>query len=190
MRRLSLLFPGPALRPRAVWVMLSLLCLPPATVAAESLEYAVKAAYLTKFGIYVEWPSAVFGAPDSPINLCVVGDDPFGTALDQAAANQHVGGRAVMIRRMKVVTRESGCHVLYIGNADPATILQTVEALRGSAVLTVTDVRGAETASIINFVVKDNRVRFDVDEEAAMQNGLTLSSKLLSLALNVKSRRQ
>ena len=192
MRPPSLLCVGHVLCHRAAWGLLSILFIAwsSAALAAESLEYAVKAAYLTKFGIYVEWPGTAFGAPDSPINLCIVGDDPFGTALDQAAANQRVGSRAVMIRRMKVVTRESGCHMLYIGNSDPASMQQTIEALRGSAVLTVTDTRGAETGSIINFVVKDNRVRFDVDEEAAVQNGLALSSKLLSLALNVKSRRQ
>lgn len=177
---------------RIGWMVLSILliALPPATIAAESVEYSVKAAYLTKFGIYVEWPGTAFGAPDSPINLCLVGDDPFGATLDQAAASQHVGSRAVVVRRMKAVTRESGCHILYIGSAEPENVQQTIEALRGSAVLTVTDARGAGTAGVINFVVKDNRVRFDVDDEAAAQDGLTLSSKLLSLALNVKSRHQ
>ena len=46
--------------------------------AAEPLEYAVKAAYLTKFGIYVEWPGL---APGAPLNLCIAGADPFGKAL-------------------------------------------------------------------------------------------------------------
>ena len=86
------------------------------------------------------------------------------------------------------VTRESGCHILYIGSADPAYIQKAVEAIRGSPVLTVTDVDPAMAMGVINFVIQDNRVRFNVDEAAAVQNDLALSAKLLGLALNVKAR--
>ena len=175
---------------RAGWVafVMCLILLPGTVLRADPLEYSVKAAYLTKFGIYVEWPGATFSSPDSPINLCIAGDDPFGTTLDKAAANQRVGARTVAIRRLKAVTRESGCHILYIGSADPAYIQKAVEAIRGSPVLTVTDVDPAMAMGVINFVIQDNRVRFNVDEAAAVQNDLALSAKLLGLALNVKAR--
>lgn len=175
---------------RAGWVVfvMCLILLPGAALRADPLEYAVKAAYLTKFGIYVEWPGATFSSPDSPINLCIAGEDPFGPVLDKAASNQHIGDRAIAIRRLKTVTRESGCQILYIGSADTAYVEKAIEAIRGSAVLTVTDVDSVMTTGVINFVIKDNRVRFNVDETAATQNDLTLSAKLLSLALNVKAR--
>jgi hypothetical protein len=175
---------------RAGWVafVMCLMMLPGAVLKADPLEYAVKAAYLTKFGIYVEWPGATFPSPDSPINLCIVGEDPFGPALDKAASNQHIGTRAITIRRLKTVTRESGCQILYIGSTDAAYIEKAIEAIRGSAVLTVTDVDSAMTMGVINFVIQDNHVHFNVDESAATQNDLTLSAKLLSLALNVKAR--
>jgi hypothetical protein len=175
---------------RVGWMafVMYLIMLPGAALRADPLEYAVKAAYLTKFGIYVEWPGTTFSSPDSPINLCIAGEDPFGPALDKAAANQRVGARTVAIRRLKAVTRESGCHILYIGSADPAYIQKEVEAVHGSPVLTVTDVDPAMAMGAINFVIQDNRVRFTVDEMAAVQNELALSAKLLSLALNVKAR--
>lgn len=157
--------------------------------AEVPVEYAVKAAYLTKFGIYTEWPASAFATPDSAVNLCVVGEDPFGPMLDKAVANQRVGNRPIILRRLKTVTRESGCHILYIGSADLAYISQTVEATRGSSVLTVTDAELGVSPGVINFVIKDNRVRFEVDEAAAIQNELALSSKLFSLALNVKAKR-
>lgn len=175
---------------RAGWVafVMCLILLPGAALRADPLEYAVKAAYLTKFGIYVEWPGTTFSSPDSPINLCIVGEDPFGPALDKAAANQHIGTRAIAIRRLKTVTRESGCQILYIGGTDTAYVEKAIETIRGSAVLTVTDVDSAMTMSVINFVIQDNHVHFNVDESAAAQNDLALSAKLLSLALNVKAR--
>jgi len=156
----------------------------------ELLEHDVKAAYLYKFGLFVEWPSTAFASPASPLNLCVVGEGPIGPILDATAGKQRVNEREVIVRRLKTVGRESGCHILYIQDTDAQLSGQIVAALRGSSVLTVTDTRAASGAGrgIINFVLKDNRMRFDIDDEAAAQNGLTISSKLLSLALSVKLR--
>jgi hypothetical protein len=85
------------------------------------------------------------------------------------------------------VGRDSGCHILYIARSDKLQPRQVIELVRGNSVLTVSDAVSGDGA-IINFVIKDNRVRFDIDDEAAAQNELTMSSKLLSLALNVKRR--
>lgn len=155
-----------------------------ALAAPQPLEYAVKAAYLYKFGLFVQWPPLAFATPTSPVNLCVLGEDPFGATLDSTVSGQHISGHPVRVLRLKTVTRESGCHILYTaGEAGPA-----LEALKGSSVLTVTD--GPRPApGIINFVIKDNRVRFNIDDEAAAYNRLAISSKLLGLALNVKPRR-
>lgn len=160
-----------------------------AQVQVQVQEYALKAAFLSKFGLYVEWPSSAFSSPTSPFNLCVAGDDPFGKLLDKAVAGERINGRNVVIRRLKTVGRDSGCHLLYIGGSDAQSGVQIIEAVRGSSVLTVSGVRGyGSGAGIIDFVISDNRVRFDIDDEAAAQNGLVISSKLMSLALNVKRR--
>lgn len=160
---------------------LLLLALAPAAACAaegETLEYAVKGAYLYKFGLYIEWPAGAFAAPASPLVLCVVGDDPFGAALDAAVNGEHVDSHPLQLRRLKSLTRESGCHVAYLGGAEAPR-----EPLRG--VLTVSEARGG---GVISFALKDNRVRFNVDDEAAARNGLLISSKLLNMALSVKSR--
>jgi hypothetical protein len=148
--------------------------------AAEPLEYAVKAAYLAKFAFYVEWPPTAFSGPTSPLLLCIVGDDPFGGAIDEAVAGQQVQGRAISVRRMKSVTRDSGCHIAYVGSDARG------ENLRGGSVLVVSD--SPSGGGVINFVLRDNKVRFTVDDEAAFQNGLAISSKLLSVALSVRAR--
>jgi hypothetical protein len=146
--------------------------------AAEPLELAVKAAYLAKFPNYVEWPATSLGGPGRPVVLCVVGEDPFGSLLDEAAAGQQVQGRPLAVRRLQSVARESGCHVAYVGT-------NRAESLRSSPVLVVSELPGV---GIIDFVLRDNRVRFTVDDEAAAHAGLAISSKLLSVALAVKQR--
>lgn len=156
---------------------------------AQIAEYAVKAAFLYKFGFFVEWPDSAFPSPTSPINLCIVGTDPFGKSLDTVVAGEQVNGHNVVVHRLKTVGPNPACHILYASGSEEQSKAQIIELLRGSNVLIVSDGAKYKSGSgIINFVIADNRVRFDIDEEAAAQNGLLISSKLMSLALNVKRR--
>ena len=158
--------------------------------ALEANESAVKAAYLFKFGFFVEWPSAAFAASDSPINLCIVGKDPFGSTLDDSVRGQKIGDHTIVVRRLGVAMQESGCHIVYLAGGPGARTDETLAGLRGSDVLTVTDGQAdSGDVGIINFVVRDSRVRFDIDDAAAASAGLTISSRLLNLALQVKPRR-
>jgi len=161
---------------------------PPAH-ALEATAPAIKAAFLYKFGFFVEWPQTSFISSDSPINLCVVGDDSFGALLDDTVKGKKIGSRDIAVRRLSAVSRNSGCHILYVpGDADTHAI-ETLGTLKGSDVLTVTDTtpRG-DDSGIISFVMKDNRVRFDIDDAAAASGGLVIDSRLLNLALAVKPR--
>lgn len=174
----------------AAFAWAALLLAPPLSsgaVEGGSLEYPIKAAYLYKFGNYVEWPKPAFSSAGSPLNLCVVGDDPFGPLLDSAVEGQRIEGRAIALRRLKSVGRDSGCHILYLGVADPQRAGQVLETVRGESVLIVSDA-GSGAPGMIQFVLRDNRVRFNIDDDMARSSGLTISSKLLSLAVTVKSR--
>lgn len=162
--------------------------LQPAAVAAgsDSLEYAVKAAFLDKLGNFVEWPPSTFPSSTSAINLCVAGVDPFGASLDVATAGQHIGVRPIVVRHLANVTRGSDCQILFVGGSDPQVIGRILDAVRGVGVLTVTDTPAVgETPSIIRFVIHDDHVRMVIDDQAALLNGIVLSAKLLSVALSV-----
>jgi hypothetical protein len=174
----------------AAWLLATctVTLLQPAAVAAggDSLEYAVKAAYLYKLGDFVEWPPSTFPSATSAVNLCVAGADPFGASLDVAAAGQHIGARPIVVRHLASVTRESDCQILFVGGSDPQIIGRILDAVRGVSVLTVTDVpTTGETPSIIRFVIHDDHVRMVIDARAASLNGIVISAKLLSVALSV-----
>ena len=160
-----------------------------AAAPEDSLEYAVKATFLYKFVPFVDWPASAFESPASPVVVCVIGNDPVTRLIDRAAAGQRAGGRPIVVRHLAAVTRDSGCHEVYAGVAAPQR-LAAFEAVRGTAVLTVSD--GALTGDgggiIIGFVIQDNRVRFDIDAGAAAASGLTIRSQLLDLARNVRPR--
>lgn len=155
----------------------------------DSLEYAVKATYLYKFGPFVEWPAAAFGSPSGAVNLCVVGDDPFKEVLDQAVSGQRIGERPIVLRRLPAVDRHSGCHIMYVAGSDAQPVAEVLDTVHGTPVLTITDsARNARAKGIIHFVIHDDRVRFEIDDYTAAENGLIISSKVLSLALSVRPR--
>ena len=74
----------------AMLMMGTLLALPHDVIAAPAPDYAVKAAYLAKFALFVEWPEAAFDSSTSPVNLCVAGTDPFGTTLDRLVEGERI----------------------------------------------------------------------------------------------------
>lgn len=150
-------------------------------IAAGSLEYALKANYLYKFAPFMQWPDAAFPSADSPINVCVSGADPFGSVLDQAVAGQRVGGRPIVVKRIAAIAPDNGCHIAFIGGSSDQTVAQGLDAIRGEPVLSVTD-SNQNSHGIVSFVIVDNHVRFEIDEHAAAQSHIAISSKLLSLA--------
>lgn len=160
-----------------------------AAAAGPAVEYAVKAAYVAKFALFLEWPESAFASPASPVTLCIAGADPFGDTLNRVAEGQSIGDRQLEIKRIPAVTRDSGCHIVFIGGSDTQSVAQGLAAVAGAPVLTVTDsARSPNAAGMIQFVVQNGRVRFTVDDQAAAQSGLSISSHMLSLALSVKPR--
>jgi hypothetical protein len=158
-----------------------------AEATEESLEYAVKATYLYKFAPFVEWPTGA--STSTALELCVAGDDPFGSILDRAVSGQRVGGRPVEVRRLAAVRPGDDCHILYLAGSPEQSTAEALEAMRGAPVLTVTDAaQGEGPKGVIHFVIQDNRVRFEIDAQAASARGLKISSKLLDLAVNVRRR--
>lgn len=155
---------------------------------AQPLEAAVKAAFLPKFAPYVIWPAPAVPGPGAPFVICVVGRDPFGALLDDAAGDERPGGSPLMVRRLDRIDRASGCHIAYIGGSDGQSVTAAVKALGGAPVLTVTDARTSRERGMVHFELKGGRVRFHIDAAAAERAGLGLSSKLLGLALTVRER--
>jgi YfiR/HmsC-like len=152
--------------------------------ADDNLEYAVKAAYLTKFIPFIGWPEAALAGQPS-FTICVIGADPFGAALDRAAAGQKAGERPLAVRRMAAFDPAASCPLLFLGAADAAP--DVLAALKDKPVVTVTD-SGVAAHGVISFVLADNHVRFDIDDMAASHGGISISSKLLELAHAVKRR--
>ena len=154
--------------------------------ASDSSEYLIKAGFIFNFAKVVEWPSAAFAQPDSPIVIGILGTDPFGTLIDQIVQDKKIGARGFVVKRLKWgadVKELRECKILFLGASEKAHIDELVQTVKGLPILTVGETPGfAERGGVIRFVLEDNRVRFEVNVDAARQADLTISSRLLTLA--------
>jgi hypothetical protein len=154
----------------------------PAPAAAAPSEVAVKAAFLTKFPAYVAWPTSAKPRPGAPLHICILGGDPFGRLIDEAARGQQVDGHPLQVRRIEAPGQAAGCHVAFVQGSAPAML----QGLQGKPVLTVTDARAGAQGGMIHFVIHQGRVRFRIDEAQAARSGVGISSRLLGIALTVR----
>jgi hypothetical protein len=171
--------------PRRLVLALAVALLPATPRAQSPLEIAVKAAYLYKFAPFVDWPAEADST--APFAICVIGADPFGPVLERAVSGQRVGERPIVVRRLSLAVANPPCQIAYLGGTRAQPVKDALRILRGSPILTVTE--GSDPAGIIDLGLVDGRVRFRIDEQAAADNRLTISSKLLSLALAVRPRK-
>jgi hypothetical protein len=153
-----------------------------------SLERRVKAAFLYKFVGYVQWPDGTFSRPDAPINIGILGDDQIANELAQLTIGRTVEGRSIAIRKLKEADALAGSHVLFIGRAEHARFAQVLKAAKNGPTLVITESEGAlSQGSMINFIVADGRVRFEISLANAEKMSLRLSSRLLAVAQNVRT---
>jgi hypothetical protein len=139
-------------------------------------EYQVKAVFLFNFGRFVEWPKDTRG----PFAICVVGDDPFGQTLDDVVRGESVNSRALVVRRYRSARELAACDIVFVGRGDQDLLADTLAAVRGHSVLTVTDAEGAvRLGAIIVLFEENNRIRMRINLAAARENHLVISSKLL-----------
>lgn len=178
--------PRPLNRVLGCLLVIGLLCMLNTGVPAQSSsEYQVKAAFLYNFAKFVEWPGDALGNSNAPLIIGVIGDDPFGGALDQAINGKTINGRALLVRRLKWGHDLRSCHILFISSSERKRLPQIIQSLRGASVLTVGDMgQFNQQGGIINFILEANKVRFEINSRGADQARLKISSKLLSLAKN------
>jgi hypothetical protein len=165
-------------------VLLSLLHLGvPFAYAQRTSDYQVKAAYLYNFAKFVEWPAANFATPESPIQLCVLNDRLFEAELNRIVIDKSVAGRRVAVVAVQGAQESRGCQMLFINSAQGAQARRIIQLLQRTSVVTVGESTGfVEEGGIINFVLQDQHVQFEVNHKAANQAGLRISSRLLSVA--------
>ena len=154
-------------------------------------EYQVKAAYLYNFGRFIQWPAKVTTASTGFFTICILGEDPFGPALDTTLAGETIGNQKVAARRISSLQQPVDCQILFISSSEGKHLNKIIDALGNSAVLTVSDIpQFSQRRGMIQLLMEGNRIRFEVNLAATQRAGLTLSSELLKVATAVRKDSQ
>ena len=156
--------------------------------AQVSKEYQVKAVFLWRLAQFTQWPSNAFENADSPIAICVLGENPFGDALEEAVRGETAHGRRLVVRHYRSVQEIKACHILYIGGSVARQVKEIIAALRGRSILTVSDIEGFALSydGMVRFLTDQNKIKLRVNVKAATAARLALDPRLLRTAEIVK----
>lgn len=146
-------------------------------------EYELKAEFLERFILFVDWPEEV---DSSHLVIGILGENPFGPYLESRLSHQDKRGRELAVRELTDLGDAATCHVLFVSSSE-RDVEKIVEATRGRPILTVGDREGlAKKGFLIDLIMVDDRLGFEVNRGAIEESGLTVSSRLLRFAHNLR----
>jgi len=155
--------------------------------AGIPLEHQVKIAFLYNFAKFVEWPPDVFSDGTGPLVIGILGTGPLCDELETTLQGKMVNARSILVKRFRPGERIEHVQILFVSPSIGKELPHALGALRGAAILSVGDTDGfTALGGMINFRIEENRVRFDVNIDAAELAGLKISSKLLTVARVVR----
>lgn len=183
--------PGPGWRLALALVFAWMLLAPAhaqATLTAPR-ESAVKAAFLMKFGTFVDWPPQAFSRPDEPLVIGVLGDDAVHADLEQLAQGRSVNGRPIVARRLREPPAPGErVHILFLATRNEGRLRELLARTTGPVLVVTQAEAGLALGAALNFVLERGRVRFEASPRAAEGRALRLSSRLLAVARAVEER--
>jgi hypothetical protein len=150
-------------------------------------EQQVKAAFLFNFIRFVDWPGGTFHDKGAPIVVGVSGNDPLSKEVEECLRDKSVNGRKLSFKPINWPDEISGVHILMVCASEAKSVSAVLAKVKGAPVLTVGETeRFAEQGGVINFYISENKVRFEINIDAAQRARLKISSQLLTLAKIVK----
>ncbi len=154
---------------------------PSPAAAAESREYLLKAPFLYNFAKFTTWPTEAFSGPQKPFRLCILGEDPFGAAME-SIEGKSIKQRPLAVFRIAQVSDAERCHILFVSTSEEERLRAILDDLHERPILTISDMPNfAWAGGIINLKTVEDQIRFDINVDAANAADLRLSSKLLRL---------
>jgi hypothetical protein len=139
--------------------------------------------FLFNFAQFVEWPTNAFPEAQGPLVIGVLGDNPFGTYLDETIRGEEVNKHPLAVQHYRQADEIKKCHILFISQSEMGRLDQILPSLKGRNILTVGDAESfVRQGGMIRFVTEKNKIRLRINLEAAKAANLTISSKVLRAA--------
>lgn len=153
--------------------------------ASPPTEYQIKAAFIYNFARFTDWPDHAFADANSPMVIGVLGKNVFGDNLAQIINGKVIKGHPLLFKEFDSPDEATNCQVLFISSSEQNHLSKIIGRLQDASILTVSETDDfISNGGMINLVIMDDKIRFQINNDAAKKAGLTISSKLLSLAVN------
>ena len=153
---------------------------------AQPTEYQIKAAFIYNFARFVEWPPEAFSNKNSPMIIGVLGENVFGDSLEQSINGKVINGHPLQFEVFNSAAQVTNCQVLFISASEKSRLSKILAQLQDRSILTVGEKADnfISDGGMIYLLIVEDKVRFEINNEAAKKSGLIISSKLLRLAVN------
>jgi YfiR/HmsC-like len=172
----------------AVAILAATSVLQPASIGGTSgsVELHIKAAYLFNFGRYVSWPQQT-----GDVVIGVLGHDSIVEILERTIAGKTINGRAYRVKVFASPEQIDHCDIVFVPRSEAKYTQPVLTAVSGKPVLTVSDQENfSSDGGMIEFLLIDDTLKFDINLAAAEKSGLKISSELLRVAHEIKGRRR
>ena len=137
--------------------------------------------FIYNFSRLIEWPVAY---RTGPFVIGVLGNSEVAVELEAYTKGKKVGVQDIEIIRYKTPQEIANCHILFVPFARTKQVPEIVAALNGKCTLIITEKSGAlDEGATINFVMIEDKMKFELKAENANRYGIKLSSKLVEMSL-------
>jgi hypothetical protein len=157
----------------------------PAEAGNDEQEYVLKAAFLYRFTDYIDWGSS---NPTSDFTIAILGKSGITPPLIEIAKAKKVQGKRIIIKEYDAVDDISSCQIVFVSANYKPGIETAISRLANKPALIITEEPDAcEKGAHINFLISDNKLKFEININATETAGLKISSQLLEHAILVNT---
>lgn len=148
---------------------------------------SLKAAYITRFPEFTEWPArSSLSDPKTPFTIGVVGNTPIYPYLVENSRKMQIKDKNVKVLNVSDISQIKNCHMVFIARANRHKINRIISSIGNLPILTIGDTEDYENKGImINIFNSGEHLRFNVNWKAAKKSGITLTSTILCRARKI-----
>ena len=144
----------------------------------------MQAAFMYNFTMLVNWPASY---QSGDFVIAVLGSGAINKELEDMSKQKKAGAQTIVIKKVSSASEIGNVQMVYVSNAAKSKIADVVAKTASNATLVVTESDGAaKDGSIINFMLVDEKLRFELNESKASAKGLKLAANLIKLGIPVK----
>lgn len=158
----------------------------PAQAQGLYSEYEIKGVFIGSLAKYMTLSAKAFNNPRK-IRMGILGEDPFGTKIDQICRGRKIDGRVWEIYRAKDIKNLLSCQIIFVCNSEKDKIEDICMALKNTHILSIADQidNFCQLGGIVNFT--NSKAVFEINMEAAKRAEITVDGKFIKSLKSLKS---